>query len=64
MAHAPSIVRESHAFLTDFVHPLLQPHFPAELKVMAAGFFGYGSEVLGPDDQYSADVAHDGLIHS
>jgi hypothetical protein len=34
---------------------LLQQHFPDETKHMAAGFFGYGSEVLGLDDQYSTD---------
>ena len=50
-----SIIAESHEFFDDVVLPLLQQHFPTETEKMAAGFFGYGSEVLGLDDQYSTD---------
>ncbi len=52
---ALSIKEESRQFFTDVVHPLLAQHFPAETSEMAAGFFGYGSEVLGLDDSYSTD---------
>ena len=50
-----SIIDESHAFFDEVVLPLLQQHFAAETKLMAAGFFGYGSEVLRLDDEYSTD---------
>ena len=50
-----SIIDESHAFFDEVVLPLLQQHFAAETKHMAAGFFGYGSEVLRLDDEYSTD---------
>lgn len=49
------IIEESHAFWDDIVLPLLQATHPAETAQMAAGFFGYGSEVLRLDDQYSTD---------
>jgi len=52
---AVSILDESRAFFHEIVHPLVLKHFPAEAGAMAAGFFGYGSEVLGLDDQYSTD---------
>lgn len=52
---ALSIKEESRQFFADVVHPLLAQHFPAETANMAAGFFGYGSEVLGLDDSYSTD---------
>jgi hypothetical protein len=49
------IIRESKAFCDEVVQPLLQRHFPTETKALALGFFGYGSEVLGLDDNYSTD---------
>lgn len=55
MAEKASIIAESRAFFEEIVRPLLEQHFPAETKSMAAGFFGYGSEVLGLDDAYSTD---------
>lgn len=50
-----SIIDESHAFFDEIVLPLLQEHFATETMQMAAGFFGYGSEVLRLDDDYSTD---------
>jgi hypothetical protein len=55
MSAKASIISESHGFFDEVVLPLLKQHFPAEAAAMAAGFFGYGSEVLGLDDQYSTD---------
>ncbi len=55
MLKQDSIITESRAFFGDVVLPLLQRQVPAETQVMAAGFFGYGSEVLGLDDEYSTD---------
>lgn len=50
-----SIIDDSRDFWAEIVHPLLRSHFPAETDHMAAGFFGYGSEVLRLDDRYSTD---------
>jgi hypothetical protein len=50
-----SIIDESHAFFDEVVRPILQQHFAAETQQMAAGFYGYGSEVLRLDDDYSTD---------
>ncbi len=55
MAKAVSIIDESHAFFDEIVLPLLRSAFPQETEEMAAGFFGYGSEVLRLDDEYSTD---------
>lgn len=55
MAGTRSIIDESHDFWDEVVLPLLQTRFPAETAQMAAGFYGYGSEVLRLDDQYSTD---------
>lgn len=55
MADKRSIIDESRDFWGEVVLPLLQAHFPAEAAQMAAGFFGYGSEVLRLDDEYSTD---------
>jgi len=55
MRQTGSIIDESHAFWDEVVLPLLQARFPAETAQMAAGFFGYGSDVLRLDDQYSTD---------
>ncbi len=49
------IIEESHDFWDEVVLPLLRATHPQETAVMAAGFFGYGSEVLRLDDQYSTD---------
>ena len=50
-----SIIDESHAFWDEVVHPFLAARFPVETAAMAAGVFGYGSEVLRLDDEYSTD---------
>ncbi|MCB6180054.1 DUF4037 domain-containing protein [Rhodobacter sp. Har01] len=55
MAQKRSIIDDSHDFWNEVVHPLLQVHFPQEAAQMAAGVFGYGSEVLRLDDEYSTD---------
>lgn len=55
MADKRSIIDESHDFWSEIVLPVLQTHFPTQLAQMAVGFFGYGSEVLRLDDQYSTD---------
>lgn len=55
MADKRSIIDESHDFWSEIVLPLLTGHYPAETAQMAAGFFGYGSEVLRLDDEYSTD---------
>ena len=34
---------------------ILQEHFPEETAQTAFGVFGYGSEVLNLDDEYSSD---------
>ena len=46
-----SIIDESHAFWEEVVHPFLAARFPVETAAMAAGDFGYGSEVLRLDDE-------------
>ena len=55
MLEKRSIIDESRDFWEEIVSPLLQARFPAETSQMAAGFFGYGSEVLRLDDEYSTD---------
>ena len=55
MTAKQSIIDESHAFWDGVVHPFLAARFPQETAQMAAGVFGYGSEVLGLDDEYSTD---------
>lgn len=52
---ALSIKEESREFFHEVVQPLLAWRFPAQAQHMASGFFGYGSEVLGLDDEYSTD---------
>ena len=55
MAETRSIIDESHDFWNEVVGPLLHRHFPDDLARMAAGFYGYGSEVLRLDDAFSTD---------
>jgi hypothetical protein len=50
-----SIIDISRAFFEEIVKPILQEHFPKETAQTAFGVFGYGSEVLGLDDEYSSD---------
>lgn len=49
------IIEESQDFWTEIVWPLLASAHPQASAQMAAGFFGYGSEVLRLDDHYSTD---------
>jgi len=50
-----SIVDISHEFFNQVVLPVLQREFPAETAHTAFGVFGYGSEALKLDDEYSRD---------
>lgn len=50
-----SIIEISHDFFDEVLVPILQKHFPDETAQIAFGVFGYGSEVLGLDDDYSSD---------
>ena len=50
-----SIIDISRAFFDEIVKPILQEHFPEETAVTAFGVFGYGSEALRLDDEYSRD---------
>ena len=50
-----SIIDISRRFFEDVVRPILEEHFPAETAQTAFGVFGYGSEALGMDDEYSRD---------
>jgi hypothetical protein len=50
-----SIIDISHEFFDQIVKPILAENFPEETVQTAFGVFGYGSEVLRLDDQYSSD---------
>ena len=50
-----SIIDISRDFFTQIVKPILEKEFPTETKQIAFGIFGYGSEVLRMDDEYSRD---------
>lgn len=50
-----SIIDISRDFFQQIVLPILQEHFPAESAQTAFGIFGYGSEALGLDDEFSRD---------
>jgi hypothetical protein len=49
------ILQTSRDFFNEVVYPILKAHFPDEIEVAACGFFGYGSECLGMDDELSRD---------
>lgn len=49
------IIDESRDFWAEIVLPLLSRNHPSATARMAAGFFGYGSEVLRLDDRFSTD---------
>ncbi len=51
----PSIIDISREFFREVALPILERHFPAETAQTAFGVFGYGSEALGLDDDYSRD---------
>jgi len=50
-----SIIDISHDFFKEIVKPILEEHFPEETARTAFGVFGYGSEALRLDDEYSRD---------
>jgi hypothetical protein len=50
-----SIIEVSREFFDEVVLPIMQREFPEETAQMAFGVFGYGSEVLRLDDDYSRD---------
>lgn len=50
-----SIIDVSRQFFEEIVKPILQQQFPAETAQTAFGIFGYGSEALRLDDEYSRD---------
>lgn len=50
-----SIVDASRDFFFDILKPILEREFPLETSQTAFGVFGYGSEVLQFDDEYSSD---------
>lgn len=50
-----SIIDISRAFFSEVVRPILEREFPVETAQTAFGVFGYGSEVLRLDDDYSRD---------
>lgn len=50
-----SIIDISHAFFDEIVKPILDADFPDETARTAFGVFGYGSDVLRLDDDYSRD---------
>ena len=50
-----SIIDVSHNFFEEIVKPILLEYFPEETAQTAFGVFGYGSEALRLDDEYSRD---------
>lgn len=50
-----SIIDTSRRFFEQVLRPILAEHHPQVLQETAFGVFGYGSEVLGLDDEYSRD---------
>ena len=50
-----SIIDVSRSFFFEVVKPILERSFPDETAQTTFGVFGYGSEVLRLDDEYSAD---------
>src|SRR5215470_8169783 len=50
-----SIIDVSREFFDEVVRPILEREFPSEMAQSVFGVFGYGSEVLRMDDDYSRD---------
>jgi hypothetical protein len=50
-----SIIDISRLFFEQIVHPILREYHPEETAQTAFGVFGYGSEALRLDDEYSRD---------
>lgn len=55
MPESTSILDLSRDFFYEVLRPILARRFPAAMAQTTFGVFGYGSEVLRLDDQYSAD---------
>ena len=49
------ILKISRDFFFDIALPILQNNLPVIVNESACGFFGYGSECLGMDDEHSQD---------
>ena len=52
---ATKIIEISRRFFEKEIKPVLESEFPVASQQVACGIFGYGSECLGMDDQYSRD---------
>jgi len=52
---ATEIIEISKRFFEQQIRPVLLAEFPEASQRVACGIFGYGSECLGMDDQYSRD---------
>jgi hypothetical protein len=50
-----SIIDTSRTFFEEIIQPILEKHFPEITAATAFGLYGYGSEALGLDDEYSRD---------
>jgi hypothetical protein len=50
-----SVIDASREFFHEVLLPILEREFPEETAQTAFGVFGYGSEVMGLDDEYSSD---------
>ena len=50
-----TIIDVSRDFFHEIMKPILEQEFPDETSQTAFGVFGYGSEVLKLDDEYSSD---------
>ena len=50
-----SVIDASREFFHEILLPILEREFPEETAQTAFGVFGYGSEVMGLDDEYSSD---------
>ena len=50
-----SIIDISRTFFHELVEPILVRRFPDQLAQTAFGIFGYGSETMGLDDEFSRD---------
>ncbi len=49
------VIDVSRQFFHSILLPILRRDFPDETAQTAFGVFGYGSEVMGLDDEYSSD---------
>lgn len=50
-----TVTAASRSFFYEILLPVLRRDFPYETSRTAFGVFGYGSEVMGMDDEYSSD---------